>query len=183
MADSSDFSILPAGEKDVKGIGQAHLASWLQTYPNEELGIDKPWILKEVGFLIEKQGNDFRLKTVREARKPVSNTLYMVVKNKKGHVCGFMHITRGEKKATFDAIYLTKEVQGTGIADELMRLCLEFVQGLPITLEVADYNARAIRYYERHGFSKNPRSKAPKMFHDKIPIITMKRPADKEING
>jgi ribosomal protein S18 acetylase RimI-like enzyme len=72
-------------------------------------------------------------------------------------------------------------VQGTGIADELMRLCLEFVHGLPITLEVADYNARAIRYYERHGFSRKTRSQ-PKMFHEKIPIITMQRPADKEIN-
>jgi ribosomal protein S18 acetylase RimI-like enzyme len=174
---TEEFTVSPATEADVEGIGEAQLESWVQTYPNAELGIDEEWIRDQVGFLAEKRGNDFRRKTVQASQQPGSNQLYLVVKNQQNRVRGFLHITREVDHATFDAIYLTQEAQGIGIADELMGRALDFAGHLPMTVEVADYNDRAIRFYEKYGFEKQIGDAKKHLHRDKIPIMVMKRPA------
>ncbi|MGI8636910.1 MAG: GNAT family N-acetyltransferase [Segetibacter sp.] len=173
------FIIEKAALEDVDPIGEAQLQSWRETYPNEELGITKEWIEEQVGFLTEKAGNDFRRKTIVEAMQPTSPTLYLVVKDKNGSVYGFLHVTRKEVDACFDAIYLTKDVQGTGIAQELMQKALDFIGDLPIELEVASYNKRAIAFYESYDFKIIERKKE---FHKgKIPLVAMMRELKNEI--
>jgi ribosomal protein S18 acetylase RimI-like enzyme len=177
----TQFTISRATEADAEAVGQAHLQSWLETYPNAELGIDEQWIRDQVGFLAETEGNHFRRNSIRHARQPGSNTLYLVVRNEAAKIKGFLHVSRHKDYADFDAIYLTKEVQGTGVAHELMAAALKFAGELPMRLEVADYNQRAIKFYERYGFVRQPDPPKKHLHRDKIPIITMKREVKHEV--
>jgi ribosomal protein S18 acetylase RimI-like enzyme len=170
------FTISKAVEDDAEEIRQAQFESWLHTYPNEELGIDELWIREQ--FKDDEKRNEFLRSLIRESLKPDSNKLYLVVKNPDGKPRGFLYVTRHADHAVFDAIYLTKDVQGTGVAHELMEHALDFAGHLPMKVDVADYNERAIHFYERYGFVKVPDSR--RMHREKIPIIDLERPADKE---
>lgn len=170
----SEFSIVsPRTRQDNIGIGQAQLQSWIETYPNQELGIDEEWIHSEVGHLVKKRGIDFREKQIELALESDANILYKIAKDKTGKIYGFLHVSKDETSAKLDAIYLIKDAQGSGVANELMHYALDFIGNLPANLEVAAYNERAIRFYERHGFTKRTVNK--ELHRGKIPILNMHR--------
>ncbi|HEY5441999.1 MAG TPA: GNAT family N-acetyltransferase [Candidatus Saccharimonadales bacterium] len=171
---TEQFTITPATKADVLGIGQAHLQATREAYPNKDLGIDVAWINKQYGFLVADKGNKFRQGTVRQSQVPNGNVLYLVVKNKQGKICGFLHVERRKEDAYLAAIYLIEEARGSGVAQTLMDRALTFAGDLPMTLSVADYNQRAISFYEKYGFEKVPNSR--KILKEKLPIIDMQRP-------
>lgn len=170
------FIITQATLEDAEGIGEAQLQSWRETYPNEELGISEEWVQEAVGHVAEEGGNNFRRKTIEESLKPDSSTLYLVVKNSEGKARGFLHVTRKEPVAYFDAIYLTKEVQGTGVAHDLMQKALNFLKGLPVEVRAASYNDRALKFYEQYGFKVT--GELEELHKGKMPITVMVREAD-----
>lgn len=178
------FEIQSATLDDVIGIGQAHLQSWLETYPNEEYEVDEDWIRGEFGFLVQdgqnEEGRDngipFRTKVIENLD---SNVLYEVVKDENGVVQGFMHIDRTDDVVNLNAIYLTDTLKGTGVAHKLMEQVLTFAGNLPIKLQVVAYNERAIKFYEKHGFVRGEVEEV--LFHDKIPVLNMKREASNEV--
>jgi ribosomal protein S18 acetylase RimI-like enzyme len=175
------FEIQLATLDDVVGIGEAHLQSWLETYPNEEFDVTETWIRAEFGYLTEdgqtdsgrNNGIPFRRKLI-ESDDP--DTIYEVVKDEGGQVQGFLHATKQGDHATLDAIYLTSELKGTGVASALMKCALGFLEGLPIRLQVIAYNERAIKFYEKHGFQRGKAEQ--ELFHGKMPVLNMERKAD-----
>ena len=167
------FNIETATQADISAIGYVHLQSMLETYPNIEAGIDKSWINNKLGFLAEPQGDKYRRQTVLLAETKPERTLYLVVRNTQGQVVGFFHCSRTEQRAKLEAIYLIEEARGSGIADRLMQRGLKFAGDLPITLEVLDYNQRAIRLYEKYGFETIPHSH--KLIRGKLPAFSMRR--------
>lgn len=170
------FEITSAQLGDAVGIGEAHLKSWLETYPNEALGVTEDWILQEFGFLTAERGIKFREDVIKKLN---NNVKYMVVKDEAGTVQGFLHASKNGVEAKLDAIYLTAPLKGTGVADELMKEVLRFTENLPINLQVAAYNERAIRFYERYGFVEGEQE--AELFHGKIPILNMKREVTHEV--
>jgi len=175
---TQQFAIETATGADISNIGHVHLQSMLETYPNREAGIDGTWINQKLGFLIEPDSDEFRRQIVLRAEADPEHTLYLVVRNIEGEVVGFFHYTHDEQKATLEAIYLLKEARGMGIADQLMRRGLEFAGDLPISLEVLDYNQRAIHLYEKYGFETVPNSH--KFLREKLPVLSMQRKPTKE---
>ena len=175
---TKQFSIEFATEADVSSIGRVHLQSMFETYPNREAGIDKGWIKQKLGFLIGSDSDEFRRRTVRQAETDPDHVLYLVVKNIRGQVVGFFHVSRNEQQAKLEAIYLTEEARGTGVGSQLIQRGLEFAGKLPMSLEVLDYNQRAIRLYEKYGFDEVPDSH--KIIRDKLPVFTMQRNPAKE---
>ncbi len=175
------FEIESATIDDAVGIGEAHLKSWLQTYPNDEYGVTEDWIRTEFNFLVKDgqtdsgrdNGNEFRRKLI-EKNDP--NTQYRVVKDEEGVIQGFMHVTKQNSEATIDAIYLTDNLKGTGVAHELMDEALDFVGSLPMHLQVVAYNERAIKFYEQYGFIRGDTDK--ELFHGKMPILNMHKPVE-----
>lgn len=67
---------------------------------------------------------------------------------------------RGEKRshrATIIMVYLRESERGVGLADELLQAVMDFAKegGVrQLELNVNHTNARAIRFYERHGFER-----------------------------
>ena len=174
------YKIQKATLDDAIGIGEAHLQSWIETYPNEEYDVNEEWIKDEFGFLIKdgqnEQGNDngiaFRKNVIKNLDE---NSLYEVVKDEAGKVQGFMHAHRTNKSVSLNAVYLTDSLKGTGVAHKLMEHVLEFAGNLPIELQTATYNNRAIKFYEKYGFVIGETE--PDWFHGKVPILNMKREA------
>jgi len=159
--------------QDNIGIGEAHLQSWIETYQNQNLGIDEAWIRKEFSFLVEDRGIDFRAKQIEIANRSESEILYRVVKDSDDKVQGFLHVSRRDDGVHLDAIYLTKKAQGKGVARELMNQAIEFAGGHSISLQVVAYNDHAISFYEKYGFDKGEIDKG--LFHGRMPVLNMHR--------
>ncbi len=174
------YHIEPAGMDDIVGIGEAHLQSWLETYPNDEYGVTEDWIREEFAFLTkegvgekgEPNGIEFRKRIIEELDE---RSLYEVVKDEKGKVQGFLHAHRTPTRASLNAIYLTRELKGKGVAQKLVEHLLDFAGELPIELEVIAYNERAIKFYEKYGFVRGEIEEG--WFHGKMPVLKMKRSA------
>lgn len=173
------FEISPATLNDAVGIGEAHLQSWVETYPNEEYGVTEGWIKDEFSFLIKdgvapngrENGIPFRQKVIKELDP--STTLYDVVKDEDGVVQGFMHVDKKDEVVNLNAIYLTDALKGTGVAYKLMDQAVAFAGDLPMQLQVVAYNQRAINFYEKYGFKKGDTEK--ELFHGKMPVLNMRR--------
>jgi ribosomal protein S18 acetylase RimI-like enzyme len=65
---------------------------------------------------------------------------------------------------------------GSGLGHQLMVSVDEWVGGAQTTLEVATYNERAIRFYQKHGFVEVKGTEY--LYRDKIPVFKMKRKGD-----
>ena len=167
----------PRTREDAIGIGRAQLRSWFETYPNKEIGVDKNWIQDQIGYITTSEGDDFRMQQIERLKKHDASLLYKIVKDANGHIQGFLHVSKNTTSARLDAIYLTHEAQGTGVAYELMDRAVAFAGNLPIHLAVAAYNGRAVRFYEKYGFVKGAID--PELHRGKIPILNMHRKGGK----
>ena len=71
-----------------------------------------------------------------------------------GLVAAYFSVTQ-EGDAFISNVSVTKEYSGTGLAHELLDLCINYAREhhfSGIVLEVAETNERAVRFYENHGF-------------------------------
>lgn len=84
-----------------------------------------------------------------------------------GVLCG-----RRDEVATLGAMYLLNEAQGHGIGGRLMSELLAWADDAPTHLWVTDYNERAIRFYERHGFKLTGERE---LWRGKLPNVRMAR--------
>jgi ribosomal protein S18 acetylase RimI-like enzyme len=63
----------------------------------------------------------------------------------------------GDRQSELQKIYVLKQYHGKGVADALMGRVLEIASGLQpdwLWLDVIIQNSRAIRFYEKYGFTK-----------------------------
>ncbi|MEW1960631.1 GNAT family N-acetyltransferase [Kineococcus sp. NPDC059986] len=171
-------------------IGRMQLLSWHQTYPNAERGIDAQWIDEQMMPRTSPAADEFRRGRMTAQRLNPEGTLYRVARNG-SDIVAFVHASRpdstpsiptsaarrrdddaGQEAATLDALYVLCEHQGSGLADHLMTVVLDWLGDQAMRLEVASYNARAIRFYQRHGFRLTGHTA---VFRDRIPIVSMLR--------
>ena len=173
-----NYLIQNATLEDVVGIGVAHFESTREAYPNEQAGITVEWIDETWGSLKEVKGNEYRRRTVKRAEADPDHNLYMAAKDAEGKVVGFMHATKTDAEAKLEGLYLLKEAQGTGLADDLMAQAIGFAGELPMELEVADYNERAIASYQKYGFEIIPGRRG--IIKEKLPFVPMRRLPNRE---
>lgn len=132
------FTIHKAQPKDAQGIQDVLLLAWLQTYPNEHLGVTKEIIRN---FLKRST-----TKAVAEKIGALSETeKYHVAKIRESDVIvGFARTIGDELRA----LYVHPVYQGKGVGTSLFN---SFVQ-VPERVRVAQYNRKAIGFYEKLGF-------------------------------
>lgn len=162
-------------ESDAEAIARAHALAWEQTYPNEEHGVTLEWVKKRMVNMTTPEGLKYRRNSIREANTDPARILYRVVKAKdSSEVYGFLYVTKDEEQAELQAIYLVDDAKGTGAAQDLMDEAVRFIGDLPCVLWTADYNQRAIRFYEKYGFQRI--SGTDKPHHEILTIFKMERP-------
>lgn len=144
---SSKITILLANPTDVPTMAEIRKQGWLSTYVNEEYEITREDILSEDFDSAEK------IKSWQEFMvKPFNHTLIADVD---GKIVGF---AIGRKDTDFNyikAIYILDQYQGLGIGKMLVEKILAWLgTDKKIKLNVAVYNEKAIKFYEKFGFVK-----------------------------
>ena len=197
MAAHDDVTLAVPDDQDAHPLGVMHLESWHQTHPSAEHDIDTAWITETLGFLASPAADDFRRRLLAAQRADPTSTFYRLAR-RGGDVVGFVHASRtapalenpahgqpqtgegadevavGGREARLEALYVLREHQGTGLADRLMEAAFAWLGDQPMRLEVAVYNARAIRFYERHGFVLTGETD---LFRGRVPCAVMRRPS------
>ena len=153
-----EIRILPASEEDVPGLQSVWHKTWLSTYPNEEAGIT----VEDIEDLYKDAYSEERMeKRRRQIRNPESGTVFLVAKDGE-KVVGLCKARTDEEKNQLGALYILPEYQGRGIGGRLWKAAKESFDPTKDTyVEVAEYNAKAIAFYKKLGFSDTGRR-----FHD-----------------
>lgn len=168
--------IIDAHEDDGQAILAMHAQSWLDTYPNEAVGVSREWVENRVGAWDSPERVTSRIEKIKQARHD-PDLMYRIAKDDEGRVVGLIMPFRDEVAQRVGAIYVDKAYYGTGLARELMDEIIAWANPKrSLELEVATYNERAKAFYRKYGFKEVKGSE--KLYHDTIPIIKMTRKGD-----
>lgn len=170
-----NYEIREATLNDVEAIRHMHAQSWIETYPNDAEGITHEWVREETDKWLTPTALERSRTYFNEVFSTNEHFYRVVVEN--GSVVGLVHAHTENGHKHLGALYLLRNQQGTGLAQKLMELVDLWVGEEYIDLEVASYNTRAIRFYEKYGFRAT--DKRHELFKGKIPIVTMERTGEK----
>lgn len=146
------LKILQAIPADMNSIREVQKLSWLETYPNEQLGITKDDI--SIRFASDDTEEGKRQMEQRTTRFFQPNARTWIVKDGDKTI-GYCLAIKGSGSHRIQAIYLLTAYQGKGIGKQFMSKALNWLgKDKKVYLNVAEYNDKAILFYEHIGFSK-----------------------------
>jgi GNAT superfamily N-acetyltransferase len=149
-----NFRIEDAKVEDVEAMRAIVKYWWLELYPNEKYGITKEDLLA-IDFFSPEYLARKRKEVETEVTVDGDETHDFVLKNEKDEVVGFCGVSKHGNYQELEAIYLTKELQGRGFAEQLMQKGLEWLRkDQDIIVKVVAYNSRAIGFYKKMGFKE-----------------------------
>lgn len=166
------FEIREATLADAEATRRMQAESWLATYPSDEHGISRRYIQAYTDAWLTPealaQTNQYMTKVLEDRER-----FYRVAEDSAG-IAGFIHVTpKDDGTKELSAIYTRPDTLGSGLGRQLMEQALEWVGDTPVSLEVAVYNSRAIRFYEKYGFEIVADTEM--VWEDMIPVVTMIR--------
>ncbi|MYW15065.1 GNAT family N-acetyltransferase [Streptomyces sp. SID2955] len=151
---------------DAESVGHMLLRAWLQTYPNEDAGVDDTWILEQRGSVVTAEGIGQWQQFIEEAiRHP--ELLFCRIVRSGAEIVG---VLCGPEVVTLGPMYLLDEAQGQGTGRRLMGEFLAWADDAPMHLWVTEYNERAVQFYERHGFKLTGERE---LWRGKLPNVRM----------
>jgi ribosomal protein S18 acetylase RimI-like enzyme len=152
-------------EEDIFEIQEVLYKTWIETYPNEKLGITRDDIEQRYKLMQTPENKEARIKRFRE-RPQNAHTFVAKVNGKIVGCCTFIQHKNYDQLKMF---YVLPSFQKKGVAkamwEEIQKM---FVTGKRIIVQVADYNEKAIKYYEKLGFKDNGKRLSDPVF--KMPI-------------
>lgn len=151
---NTNWTIRLTNQTDVQAVTSVLLVSWLDTYVNDSIGIDRQFIFESQIHYITYNfySNDCKFEYFRNTK----DNLHLVAFDKNEIVVGFLHCRREKGKQYFSGIYLLPEFKGTGLAQEFAKMFIDWEdRTLDTEVGVVEYNERAIRFYKKLGFEPN----------------------------
>jgi len=144
------IEILPATSEDARGIHEVFYKTWLATYPNEEAGVTRD----DIEDMYKDAFTDEALqKRVEWLERPPEGVKVLIAKDGE-RVIGVCTAIKREAENQLQTIYVLPEYQGRGIGTMLWQESEKFFDPEKDTvIDVADYNANAIKFYEKLGFA------------------------------
>jgi ribosomal protein S18 acetylase RimI-like enzyme len=147
MERNERISIVPAVPEDAPGIFEVQYQTWKATYPNERAGVTLADI--EERFREKEQRIARAAEHVAHPREGQST----FVAKEGARVIGIIRVEAGEGHNELVMLYVLPEMQGRGVGGALWREAQTMFDSSKDTfVNVADYNERAIRFYEHLGF-------------------------------
>ncbi len=143
----SHIKVEQAQIRDAKGIASVQRDAWLQTYPNETIGVT----IADV----EDRYADMDKRTARweEKIQGLSESRNLFVVHDGDILLGFCAVMKEEKENNLSALYVDPKHQYKGVGRALATAGLEWLgTEKDISVFVADYNTRAISFYQTLGF-------------------------------
>ncbi len=148
----ANYSVERAQPADAVGIYEVMRATWLNTYPNEDLGIS----FDDIRARIEgEHGEDAPVRTERW-RQTIEDPNRQIFVAKDGtRVVGYVAPFYDDEEQHYrvGGLYVLPEAQGKGLGHQLIEKSIASIgREHDIYLHVVTYNAKTIEFYERHGF-------------------------------
>ena len=166
------YSIRTATVEDVESIRRMQADSWKDTYENAELGVTKQWLEQETDSWL----TDESLAKSRVFLDKIfhDRTQFYRVATRDEKVVGIIHFGQHDDGTKhLWGLYTDSTTHGTGLAQLLMAESKEWVGDAEVDLEVASYNTRAIKFYQKYGFVVD--KELDEKFKEKIPTVRMVR--------
>ncbi len=139
-----------AQPEDVAALVEVFYPAWLVTYPNEAVGITKEDV--EMFFKNSLEADALKKRSDHIQNLP-ANHVYLVAEDV-SRIVGLLVLVKREQYDQLQAIYVLPEYHGKGIGTSLFNEVLTHVTK-DMIVQVATYNANAIRFYEKLGFVDN----------------------------
>lgn len=146
--------ITKAAPDDAEAICDVLTTTWLDTYPNPELGITE----SDIRYRLEGENGERIAKNIewwRENIRTVGPNYTMYVARIEDKVVGMTSagIDTTNNRRSVMAVYVLPEAQGIGAGAKLMQAALDWLGDTEdIYVVVASYNDKAINFYKRFGF-------------------------------
>ena len=172
------YTIRDAVPADAEAIAALFAQSWLDTYPNEAIGITREWIQQKASKWPTEESLEVRRQSIRESEGN-KDALNRVAESEDHKIIGIISPFRTETTQRVGALYVDKAYHGTGLAQELMDHIIDWADPhRPLELEVASYNERAKAFYRKYGFKEIENSEH--IVHEIIPVVAMTRKGDQQ---
>ncbi|MBI3231713.1 MAG: GNAT family N-acetyltransferase [Candidatus Doudnabacteria bacterium] len=146
-----NITIQEAKPEDAATLVEINKISWLDTYPNQALGITRQDIEARYSNMAERIAT--MNKTLLGEQNDTKHT--WVARNEYG-IIGYCIVTKDTNPDVpnqFRALYLLPGVRGTGTGRKLMETGFSWLgNDKDIRLEVTTYNENAINFYKKMGF-------------------------------
>jgi ribosomal protein S18 acetylase RimI-like enzyme len=166
------LTIQRATTKDAFGIVEVRRNTWLETFPNKQIGITYDDIKNTLNLM------SFTEEVISIAKKinNCQNIRVWVAKNN-DTVIGYILAKKQVKVNRIEKIYVYNNYQKLGVGKKLLNEALDWLgTEKQITLETASYTTATISFYKSCGFVENgPHiNEAAKLLDGKeIPVIRM----------
>lgn len=139
----------PKIPEDIIQIQEVFYRTWLETYPNKEVGITREDIEE---YFKNRLDPEMIQKRINAFSQLPSNELFLVAKDGE-KVIGVCRIVNRETYNQLQAIYILSEYQRHGVGKMFWDKGREFFDKSKDTIvQVATYNKKAISFYEKLGF-------------------------------
>jgi len=147
--------IEPPTPEDAEAIVMLKRASWIKTYPNEELGITE----EDIKLRIDGEDGQKLADSIEQWKKWIekgnSDTWAMFIARIGDKVVGLVTPCPINGQLRLGALYVEPELEGKGIGSQLIQTALDWCgPDRDMYLHVASYNQNAIDFYEGFGFKK-----------------------------
>src|SRR3989344_862020 len=134
--------------EDAEAIQNVLYKSWLDTYPNDKVGIT----IDDVEHWYKDAWEEKLNKLRSRINNPPENQSFFIAKDG-DNVVGVCRIMKHADKNQLQAIYVLPDHQRRGIGKLLWDRALEIIDPSKDTIvQVADYNKKAIEFYKKLGF-------------------------------
>jgi ribosomal protein S18 acetylase RimI-like enzyme len=143
------LKIRNAKVSDAEAIFNIQKLTWLDTYPNKKFKVYLSDI--EERFKSRKE-RLIKITKGLDSKKSVCKDWVALHNN---DIVGWANIHKEKDRDYIDAIYVLPKYQGKGTGSLLFEKIFNFYKkSRELWLEVAVYNVRAIKFYEKFGFKK-----------------------------
>lgn len=160
------IKIEKAKVEDIAQIQEVYYRSWLATYPNEKVGIT----VEDVEENFKDRFSEERMeKRKREISDDPGKSLFLVAKDDDMAVGVLKLVKEYNGRSELGSIYVLPEFQRLGIGMMLWNGADGFFEDKEeVFVRVADYNQKAISFYEKLGFVDTGRRLAEEKY--RMPI-------------
>lgn len=163
-----EYKIRVAEHTDLPSVKRVKALSWLDTYPNTELGITRELLLKLhwiQSALKQQKGTHSSTEEM--------GTIFVAEETRSKQIIGIASPKIINAQARVGALYVLPEYTGKGVGSRLLKHVIAFWQEKDIYAEVAHYNKAAIRFYTHHGFKLTGQQNVFHLGSVHIPVVEM----------